>query len=107
MKRDTLIEHKEAIIVCEESGPISLNYNVTLSTLKANIVLIHVVLVVTTKSSLTCTNCGKTCHTFETYHNKKIEVPVVLIAIVKSVKPIAKTKMQHLNWLEYLFVILE
>jgi hypothetical protein len=25
MKKDILIEHKEAIIVCEESGPISLN----------------------------------------------------------------------------------
>jgi hypothetical protein len=32
MKRDTLIEHKEAIVVCEESGPISLNYNALLTT---------------------------------------------------------------------------
>ncbi len=27
MKRDTLIEHKEAVVICEESGPISLSYN--------------------------------------------------------------------------------
>jgi hypothetical protein len=32
MKRDTLIEHKEAIVVCEESGPISLSYDVLLTT---------------------------------------------------------------------------
>jgi hypothetical protein len=29
MKQDTLIEHKEAIVVCDyESGPIDLSYNV-------------------------------------------------------------------------------
>ncbi len=31
-----LIEHKEAIVVCEESGPISLNYNALLTTPHAN-----------------------------------------------------------------------
>jgi hypothetical protein len=36
MKKDTLIEHKEATVVCEENGPISLSYNVLLTTLKAN-----------------------------------------------------------------------
>jgi hypothetical protein len=38
MKRDTLIEHKEAIGVCEDNGPITLNYNVLLTTLEANII---------------------------------------------------------------------
>jgi hypothetical protein len=38
MKRNTLIEHKEAIVICEENGPISLNYNVWLTTLKADII---------------------------------------------------------------------
>jgi len=32
MKRDTSIKHKETIVACEESGPISLNYNVLLNT---------------------------------------------------------------------------
>jgi 7-cyano-7-deazaguanine synthase in queuosine biosynthesis len=71
MKKDTLIEHKEAIIVCEEKRPVSLNYNVLLTTPKANIIIKHVILIVTTKSTLTCTNCGKTCHTLKTCHNRK------------------------------------
>jgi hypothetical protein len=33
MKRNTLIEHKEVVVVCEESGHVSLNYNVILITL--------------------------------------------------------------------------
>jgi hypothetical protein len=37
MKRKTLIEHKEVVIVCEESGPISMSYNVLLTTLEANV----------------------------------------------------------------------
>jgi hypothetical protein len=53
-----------------------------------------IVPVVITKSTLTCTNCGKINHLMETYHNKKREVPVVPIAIVKSTKPIARTKTQ-------------
>ncbi len=71
MKKDTLIEHNEAIIVCEEKGHVSYNYNVLLTTPKANIVIKHVILIVTTKSTLTCTNCGKTCHTLKTCHNRK------------------------------------
>jgi hypothetical protein len=27
MKRDTLIEHKEVVVVCEESGLVTLSYN--------------------------------------------------------------------------------
>ncbi len=38
MKRDALIEHKKAAIVCEESGPISQSYNALLTTLEANII---------------------------------------------------------------------
>jgi hypothetical protein len=32
MKRNTLIEHKETTIICEESGHVSLNYNTLLTT---------------------------------------------------------------------------
>jgi hypothetical protein len=59
MTIDTLIEHKEAIVVCEENGLISLNYNVLLTTPKTNIIANPTILVVITKSSLTCTDCGK------------------------------------------------
>ncbi len=52
MKKYTLIEHKE-VVVCEENGPVSLSYNALLTTPKAIIVVKHVVLVVTTKSTLT------------------------------------------------------
>jgi hypothetical protein len=34
-----LIEHKEVIIVCEESGLINLSYNALLTTLETNIVV--------------------------------------------------------------------
>jgi hypothetical protein len=47
MKWNTLTEHKEAAIICEESGPINLSYNVLLTTPKANIVvkpIVHVVI---------------------------------------------------------------
>jgi hypothetical protein len=84
MKINTLIKHKEVVVVCEESGPINLSFNVLLTTLEANVGIKLIVLVVTTKSSLNYTNCGKTNHSVETCHNRKMEVPVVPIAIVKS-----------------------
>jgi len=71
MKRDTLIEHKEAIVVCEENGPISMSYNVLLTTPDINTVAKPTIHVVTTKSTSTCTNCGKTNHTLGTCHNRK------------------------------------
>jgi hypothetical protein len=94
MKKDTLIEHKEIAIVCEESGHTNLNYNGLLITPKANIMVELVVHVVTTKLALTCTNCGKTGHSIETCHNKKKEVPDVPIARIKSIEPIARIKTQ-------------
>jgi hypothetical protein len=72
MKKNTLIEHKEAAMVCEESGHVSLSYNVLLTTPEANVVVNLVVSIITVKSTLTCTNCGETGHSMETYHNKKI-----------------------------------
>jgi hypothetical protein len=89
MRRNTSIEHKEAVVVCEENGLVSLNYNALLTTPKVNIVVKPIIHVITIKSALTCTNCGKTNHLVKTCHNKKIEVPFVPTAIVKSTKPIA------------------
>jgi hypothetical protein len=37
MKRNTLIEHKEVVVICEENGPTSMSYNVLLTTLEANV----------------------------------------------------------------------
>jgi hypothetical protein len=71
MRRITLIEHKEAIIVCEESGPINSNYNVLLTTPETNIVVKHVVPIVIVKSTLMCINCCKIGHSVETCHNRE------------------------------------
>jgi hypothetical protein len=67
MRRNTLIEHKEVVVVCEESGPISLN--VLLATPETNTIVKHVIHVVITISTLACTNYGKISHSIKTYHN--------------------------------------
>ncbi len=74
-----------------------MSYNVLLTTLKVNARVKLVVPIVTTKSTLTCTNCGEINHLVETYHNRKREVLVVLTVIVKSTEPIAGTKPNLLN----------
>jgi len=94
MKINTLIEHKEVVVVCEESAPISLSYNVLLTTLEVNAIIKLVVLVVTAKSTLTCTNCGKIRHSVETYHKRTKEVPVMPTTIIKFIELITKTKTQ-------------
>jgi len=70
-KRNTLIWHKEAIIVCEESGLLTMNYNALLTTPKTNIRVKPVIPAMTTKLAITCTNCGKIGHSVETCHNQK------------------------------------
>jgi len=92
MKINTLIEHKEFAIICKENGLVSLSYNVLLITPEANAIVKHVVLTITTKSTFTCTNCGKTSHLVETCENTKREVLLVPITMLKSTKPVAGTK---------------
>jgi hypothetical protein len=53
----------------------------------------HIVFVIT-KSTLTCTNCSKTCHSLRTCHNKKKNILVVPITTIKSIEPVIKTKTQ-------------
>jgi hypothetical protein len=65
MKQNTLIGHKETVIICEESGLVSLNYNVLLTTLEVSVVVKPVIIVVIVKSTSTCIKCDRTCHTFE------------------------------------------
>jgi hypothetical protein len=98
MKKNILIEHKEAIVVCEESGHVSLNYNdALLTTLKANVVVKQIVPIVIAKSTLSYTNCGKTGHLVEPCHNKKKEVLVVLTITIKSIEPVVRTKTQPIK----------
>jgi hypothetical protein len=92
MKRNTFIEHKEAILVCEENRLVSMSYNILLTTSKGNARDKFVILTTTIKSTLTCTDYGKTGHSVETCHNRKREVPFVPITIVKSTEPIARIK---------------
>jgi len=94
MKKNTLIKHKKIVVICEESGPISLSYNVILNRLEVNIVVKHVILTIIAKSTLTCTNCGKTNHSVETCHNRKKKVPIVPTIIVKSTECVTRTKTQ-------------
>jgi hypothetical protein len=97
MKRNTLIEHKEATIVCDESGHVSMSYNALLIALEANTRVKPIIYVVTAKSTLTCTNCGKTNHLVETYHNRKREVPIVLTITIKSMELVVRTKTQPIK----------
>ncbi len=94
MKRDTLIEHKEVVVVCEKNGFVSLSSNVLLTTPKANTIVKPIIHVVITKSTLTCAKCGKTGHTLETCHNKKRDVPIVPTTAVKSTKFVVETKTE-------------
>jgi hypothetical protein len=71
MRKNTLIKHNEAVVVSKESGHVSLNYNALLTTPEANIVVKPIIPIVTAKSTLTCTNCGKIGHSMETNHKRK------------------------------------
>jgi hypothetical protein len=62
MKRNTLIEDKEIVVVCEESGPVSMVYNVLLTTPEDNVKVKLVIHSIIAKSTLTYTNCGKIGH---------------------------------------------
>ncbi len=93
MKRNTLIKHKEAAIVCEESELVNMSYNILLTTLKVNAGVKPITPIMTTKSTLTCTNCGKTGHLVETYHNRKREIPIVPTITIKSIKLVKSRKI--------------
>jgi hypothetical protein len=97
MKRNTLIEHKEATIVCDKSGLVSMSYNALLTTPEVITRFKYVVHAVIAKSTLTCTNCGKTNHLMETCHNRKKEVPFVPTTIMKSMKCAVGAKTQPIQ----------
>jgi hypothetical protein len=97
MKWDTLIEHKEVVIVCEENGPVSLNYNVLLTTPKANVLVKPIVPIVIAKSTLTYTDCGKTCHILQTCHNHKWKVPVSPTTKINYIELVVGTNAQPIK----------
>jgi hypothetical protein len=97
MKKNTLIKHKEAIVICEESELVSLSYNALITTLEVNIVVKPIILIVIAKSTLTRTNCGKIGHLVNTCHNRKRKVPMLLIATIKSIKLVVGTKTQPIK----------
>jgi len=82
-----------------------LSYNVLVTTTKVNTIIKLVLSTVIVKSTLTCTNCGKTGHSMETCYKRKREVPVVPTTTIKFAKPIARTKPNLLNQERYMFVI--
>jgi hypothetical protein len=96
MKWDTLIEHK-VLIICEENGLVSLNYNVLLTTPKANVIVKPIVFIIIAKYTLTYTNCGKTCHILETCHNQKWKVPVSLTTTINYIKLVVGTNAQPIK----------
>jgi hypothetical protein len=62
MTRDTLIKHKEIVMIFEESGLVIANYNVLIIQLESKPVAHPIVIYTTTRQQLTGSNCGKTCH---------------------------------------------
>ncbi len=98
MKKNTLIEHKEDVIVCEESGPVSMSYNALLTTLETNVRVKPVIPTMTAKLALTYTDCGKIGHSMETCHNrKKKKVLVVPTTTIKSIDTVVGTKTQPIK----------
>ncbi len=70
---------------------------IKLITPKADAVVKHIVPIITSKSTLTCTNCGKTGHSMETSHNMKREALVVPIVIIKFTEHVTRTKTQPIK----------
>jgi hypothetical protein len=84
MVRDSLIKHKEDVVICEESGPIIANYNALITHPKSKPITQPIITYTTTKQPLTYSNCGETHHVKKTRcHNRKIKEHVALIVSTK------------------------
>jgi hypothetical protein len=62
MTRNTLIKHKEIIVICEECGPIITNYNVLITQPNSKLVAQPIVTYTTTNQQLTCSNYDEIGH---------------------------------------------
>jgi len=58
MTRDTLIKHKEVVMIYEESGLIIANYNALITQPKSKLVAQPIISYTITRQRLTCSNCG-------------------------------------------------
>jgi hypothetical protein len=90
MTRDTLIKHKEIVIICEKNASIIANFNVLLTQLDSKPIVQPIINYIIVKQPLTCSNCGKTGHAKKTYHNKKKEEHVIHFVSIKIIEPVAK-----------------
>jgi hypothetical protein len=97
MTRDTLIKHKEAIVICEESGLVIINYNALIIQPESKLVAQPIVTYTTFKQQLTCLNCGKMGHAKKTCHNKKKEELTIPIIPTKVAEPVVEGTTQHVN----------
>jgi hypothetical protein len=97
MTRDTLVKHKETVIIYEKNGPIIVNYNVLLTQLDSKTIVQPIINYTTTKQPLTCSNYGKIGCAKETYHNMKKEKHVIHFVLTKVVEPTAKVIAQHVK----------
>jgi hypothetical protein len=88
MKRETLQQHKEAILVCEERifyiktiNNMSIPYN-------GKIILVQKPQIVLEKIGMYCLNCQKTNHNVETRRIKRKEYPVPVLSwvIIQQIK---------------------
>ncbi len=58
MTRNTLIKHKEVVMIYEESGLITINYNALITQPKSKLVAQPIISYTITRQRLTCSNCG-------------------------------------------------
>ncbi len=94
MTRNTLVKHKEAIMICKESGPNIANYNVLITQLESKSVAQPIVTYTIAKQQLTYSNCGKTSHAKETCHNKKKERSIDVIVFTKVINLVVEVTAQ-------------
>ncbi len=59
MARDTLIKHKEIVVICEKNGPIIANYNILITQLESKLIAQPIITYTTSRQQLTCSNYGK------------------------------------------------
>jgi len=88
MKKETLQQHKEVVLVCEE-GIFEVEAISNLLVPQSNkVVLVQKPYIVTKQIGMYCTNCHRTNHNVETYRVKRKEdpVPVVSEVITQHIK---------------------
>lgn len=94
MTRNTLIKHKELVVICEESRLVITNYDTLIIQPLSKPVTWPIVTYTTSKQQLTRSNYGKTNHAKKTCHNGKREEVAFPIVPTKVVEPVTKVIAQ-------------